>query len=121
MAARAFLSHFVLQLTTTRPDLISTLQPSPIAVGKGPGVQSDEIILTTDSMVNWAQLALRTCQRAQGEKNKAMREAWVRLCGTYQSRGGLLTTKEVRKVSIVQFIHFAPLLCYEVGCPRVSP
>ena len=98
MAARAFLSHFVLQLTATRPDLLSSLQPSPIAVGKAVDGQPDEIILTKDSIVNWAQLAVRSCQRAQGDKNKAMREAWVRLCGTYQSRGGLLATREARKV-----------------------
>lgn len=61
--------------------------------------EHDEITFTTDSAVNFAQLAVRTCQRAQGEKNKALREAWVRLCGTYQSRGGDVANKEVRKVS----------------------
>lgn len=27
-----------------------------------------------------------------------MREAWVRLCGTYQSKGGVIAKPEVRKV-----------------------
>lgn len=80
---------------------MSSVQPSPIAVGKGHDGLLDEIILTKDPIVNWAQLAVRTCQRAQGEKNKAMREAWVRLCGTYQSKGGLLAAREVRKVSTI--------------------
>ena len=30
-----------------------------------------------------------------------MREAWVRLCGTYQSKGGLVANREVRKVGIL--------------------
>ena len=29
-----------------------------------------------------------------------MREAWIRLCGSYQSKGGLLAVKEVRKVRL---------------------
>lgn len=101
LAARAFLTHFVSQMSAMRPDLMSSLAPSPIAVGKAHNGQPDETILTKDPIVNWAQLAVRTCQRAQGERNKAMREAWVRLCGTYQSKGGLLASKEVRKVSTV--------------------
>lgn len=102
LAARAFLTHFVSQLSTTRPNLMSSFAPSPIAVGKTQGGQPDEIVLTKDPIVNWAQLAVRTCQRAQGDRNKAMREAWVRLCGTYQSRGGLLASKETRKVSTMR-------------------
>ncbi|KAG1806948.1 hypothetical protein EV424DRAFT_1558581 [Suillus variegatus] len=43
-----------------------------------------------------AQLAVLTCQRANGEKNKVIRESWVRLCGTYQSKGGVLATREVQ-------------------------
>lgn len=58
--------------------------------------------------MNFAQLAVRTCQRAQGAQNKAMREAWVRLCGTYQSRGGLLATGEVRHaLNEIATIYFA--------------
>jgi hypothetical protein len=54
--------------------------------------------MTKDAMINFAQMAVLTCQRAQGEKNKVMRESWIRLCGTYQSRGGVLASPEVRKV-----------------------
>lgn len=103
LAARSFLNQFVAQATSKNPALISSVQSTPIPVGKPQGDRIDEIILTTDSALNWAQLALRTCQRAQGDKNKTMREAWVRLCGTYQSKGGLLATPEVRRVS--QQIH----------------
>lgn len=59
-----------------------------------------EVILVKDQVVNFAQLAVLTCQRAQGERNKAVRESWVRLCGTYQSRGGLLASPEVRQVRV---------------------
>lgn len=62
---------------------------------------STEIVFTTDSTINFCQLAVLTCQRANGERNKAIRESWVRLCGTYQSKGGVLATKEVR---IVRFM-----------------
>ena len=81
-----------------RHDFVSPLQPTPVSVGKTDSGAADEIVLTVDPLVNFAQLAVRTCQRSQGDKNKAMREAWIRLCGTYQSKGGPLAAKEVRKV-----------------------
>ncbi|KAI0342922.1 hypothetical protein BDW22DRAFT_1330467 [Trametopsis cervina] len=97
LAARSFLSHLVSQFAASRPDFVSPLQPSPIPVGRTDSSEMDEMFLTTDPLVNFAQLAVRTCQRAQGDKNKPMREAWIRLCGTYQSKGSLLAVKEVRK------------------------
>lgn len=100
LAARTFIIHFVSQLATRRSSLPSPHQPSPIPVGKAEEGEQDEIIFTTDSAVNFAQLAVRACQRAQGEKNRVMREAWVRLCGTYQSKGGLVAQPEVRKVGV---------------------
>lgn len=103
LAARTFITHFVSRLTSRRPSLLSSLQSSPIPVGKPSESEQDEIIFTTEPAVNFAQLAVRACQRAQGDKNKAMREAWVRLCGTYQSRGGAVANREVRKVSAVVF------------------
>jgi hypothetical protein len=54
--------------------------------------------MTKDSLVNFAQMAVLTCQRAQGAQNKVMRESWVRLCGTYQGKIGLLATPEMRAV-----------------------
>ncbi|KAG6831509.1 hypothetical protein H0H92_009777 [Tricholoma furcatifolium] len=83
LAARTFIAHF----TSGVPKDPST--PN-VPVGK------DEVILTKDQVVNFSQIAVLACQRAQGEKNKLMRESWVRLCGTYQSRGGVLTLPEVR-------------------------
>ncbi|KII89689.1 hypothetical protein PLICRDRAFT_123847 [Plicaturopsis crispa FD-325 SS-3] len=92
LAARTFIKHFVAQLPRLRP----ATQPDPIPVGTSAG--ASEIVLTTEPVVNFAQLAVLTCQRAQGDRNKTMREAWVRLCGTYQSKGGLLAEREVRVV-----------------------
>jgi hypothetical protein len=86
LAARTFIKHF----TSALP---KDLQPSPIPVGS-----MDEVILTKDSIVNFSQIAVLTCQRAQGDKNKLLRESWVRLCGTYQSRGGILASPPVRQV-----------------------
>ena len=99
LAARTFITHFVAQSTSRRPTLLSSSQPAPIPVGKAAdGEVQDEITFTTEPVLNFAQLAVRACQRAQGDRNKTMREAWVRLCGTYQSKGGLIAHREVRKV-----------------------
>ncbi|KAI0734176.1 hypothetical protein C8Q72DRAFT_452992 [Fomitopsis betulina] len=100
LAARTFITQFSSQITSKRPELVSTLQSAPIPIENSKGGQPDEIVFTTDSVLNFTQLAVRTCQRAQGAQNKAMREAWIRLCGTYQSKGGLMSTKEVRKALI---------------------
>nr|VWO95157.1 Longiborneol synthase CLM1 (EC (Culmorin biosynthesis protein 1) (Terpene cyclase CLM1) [Ganoderma boninense] len=108
LAARTFIVHFVSQMTSRRPSLLSSHQPTPIPVGKPADGEQDEITFTTDPAVNFTQLAVRTCQRAQGEKNKALREAWVRLCGTYQSRGGDVANKEVRKALVeIAELYFA--------------
>lgn len=88
LAARTFISHF----TTAIPK-----DPKSPHVSVG---STDEVILTKDSVVNFCQIAVLTCQRAQGDKNKVMRESWVRLCGTYQSQGGILATPEVRSVRV---------------------
>lgn len=104
LAARAFLAQLISQFASTRSDFVSSLHPSPLPVGKPVNGQQDEVVLTKDPLVNFAQLTVRTCQRAQGDKNKAVREAWVRLCGTYQSKGGPLAAKEVRKVSSSSYI-----------------
>lgn len=98
LAARTFLTHFVSHYTAKHPDLIS-VKDSAISVGKPEDGVTDEITFTNDSILNFSQLAVRTCQRAQGDKNKAIREAWVRLCGTYQSKGGILAKPEMRRVS----------------------
>ena len=93
------MAQLISQFASTRSDFVSPLHPTPLPVGQPSNGQQDEVVLTKDMLVNFAQLAVRTCQRAQGDKNKAVREAWVRLCGTYQSKGGPLAAKEVRKVS----------------------
>jgi len=84
LAARTFISHY----TSALPKGTGSRH---ITVGS-----EDEVFLTKDPIVNFAQIAVLTCQRAQGDRNKVMRESWVRLCGTYQSRGGVLATPEVR-------------------------
>ncbi|KAG6864867.1 hypothetical protein C0991_006721 [Blastosporella zonata] len=83
LAARVFISRF----TSGVPK-----DPSTPNVPVG----SDEVVLTKDQVVNFAQIAVLICQRANGDKNKVVRENWVRLCGTYQSRGGVLTLPDVR-------------------------
>ncbi|TFK33458.1 hypothetical protein BDQ12DRAFT_691132 [Crucibulum laeve] len=88
LAAKTFIKHF----TSALPKSLLPISNSTISVG-----DVDEVVMTKDSVVNFAQMAVLTCQRAQGDKSKVMRESWVRLCGTYQSRGGLLSTPEVRR------------------------
>ncbi|KAK2462949.1 hypothetical protein APHAL10511_005001 [Amanita phalloides] len=88
LAARTFIAHFT--SSAIKAHDLSSGRPS-ISVG------SDEVMLTKDPVLNFAQMAVLTCQRASGDTNKVVRESWVRLCGTYQSRGGVLTLPEVRK------------------------
>ncbi|KAF8552034.1 hypothetical protein OG21DRAFT_1466283 [Imleria badia] len=91
LAARTFIVQFVNKMIAARPSLASTLDASPLPV-----TDSSEVVLTTDNALNFCQLAVLACQRANAEKNKVMRESWVRLCGTYQSKGGVFASKEVR-------------------------
>lgn len=122
LAARTFLSHFISLSTTSRPSLLSSLQPAPISVPvKGSGSDTDEIVFTTDPVLNFLQLAVRTCQRAQADRNKQVREVWIRLCGTYQSKGGLLAKPEVRSVSLSSYIcRWHPGIPFHLACTPMA-
>ncbi|KAH0833357.1 hypothetical protein J3R83DRAFT_12458 [Lanmaoa asiatica] len=103
LAARTFIVQFVNKIIVARPSLASSLEISPLQV-----TDSSEVVLTTDNVLNFCQLAVLACQRANAEKNKLMRESWVRLCGTYQSKGGVLASKEVRSALIeITTLYFA--------------
>jgi hypothetical protein len=95
LAAHTFITRFTTTLVSRSHSLRSPSQPTALTIGS-PDDPSGEVILTMDSVLNFCQLAVATCQRAQGDRNKAAREAWVRLCGTYQSKGGVLASPEVR-------------------------
>lgn len=103
------MSAFSSSILAARPALASPIQTTPLPVGE------DEVTFTTDPILNFVQLAVRTCQRANGATSKPAREAWVRLCGTYQSKSGALSQPEVRRVS------YGFLLFYHVSSNRVSP
>jgi len=92
LAARTFIKHFTLSFTSKYPSFVSRDHGS-LSIGS-----SDEIIVTSDPVLNFAQAIVVLCQRANGDKNKLMREYWVRLCGWYQPRCGILATKEIRKI-----------------------
>jgi len=103
LAARTFIVQFVNKIITARPSLASSLDISPLPV-----TDSSEVVLTTDNAVNFCQLAVLACQRGNAEKNKIMRESWIRLCGTYQSKGGVLASKEVRSALLeIATLYFA--------------
>jgi hypothetical protein len=89
LAARTFIKHF----TSGLPKTVTASNASVIPIG-----DNDEVTMTNDSLINFSQLAVVTCQRANGDQNKVARESWVRLCGTYLSQGGPLAAPEVRKV-----------------------
>ncbi|KAL1694361.1 hypothetical protein GGG16DRAFT_100636 [Schizophyllum commune] len=88
LAARTFITTFVAQLPQSK--LVSA---PPLQAG-----DSVQLVQAKDGVVNFCQAAVLACQRANGDRNKVMRESWVRLCGTYQSRGGALAQPEVRKI-----------------------
>lgn len=91
LAARTFIKHFL-------SGLPKTYTPSANIVSIG---DNDEVVITSDPLINFCQLAIVTCQRADGDQNKVARESWVRLCGTYLSQGGPLAAPEVRKACLL--------------------
>ena len=97
LGARYFLSHFLSLLVSSHPGMLA--EPTPITMALTPS-GSDEITPTTDYVLNFLQLAIRVCQRgAIGlPQNKQVQEIWVRLCGSYQSRRGMLTQPHYREV-----------------------
>lgn len=113
LAARTFIIQFVNKILAARPSLASSLESSPIQV-----TDSSEVVLTTDNALNFCQLAVLVCQRANAEKNKTMRESWIRLCGTYQLKGGVLASKEVRSVSWLVPLRLLTCLTGLVGAAR---
>ncbi|KAG1879436.1 hypothetical protein C8R48DRAFT_801052, partial [Suillus tomentosus] len=69
---------------------------------------TSEITHMTEPVLNFCQLAVLACRRANGEKNKVIRESWVRLCRTYQAKGGVLATKEARAtLQEIAMLYFA--------------
>ncbi|KAH6909235.1 cytoplasmic protein [Coprinopsis sp. MPI-PUGE-AT-0042] len=98
LAAKAFIRHFVSNLPA------HILENSV----KIPAGDTDEFVMTMDSFVNFSQMAVMTCQRAQGDKSKVPREAWIRLCGTYQSKGGPFVVPALRKsLTEIATLYFA--------------
>lgn len=97
LGARSFLSHFLSLLVSSHPDILA--EPTAIIMTVTPS-GSDEIIPTTDPVLNFLQLAIRVCQRgAIGlPQSKQVQEIWVRLCGSYQSRRGVLAQPYYREV-----------------------
>jgi hypothetical protein len=91
LAAHTFVTHFTSRIVTTRPDVATT--PSlPIS--------DTWVQVTADPLLNFAQLVVFTCERAQGGAAREPREAWMRLCATYQAlsvTSDLLTHPEVHK------------------------
>ena len=97
LGARSFLSQFLSLLVSSHPDILA--EPTPITMAVTPS-GSDEIIPTTDHVLNFLQLAIRVCQRgAIGlPQSKQVQEVWVRLCGSYQARRGVLAQPYYREV-----------------------
>ncbi|KAF5327502.1 hypothetical protein D9619_004982 [Psilocybe cf. subviscida] len=104
LAAKTFIKYFTLAL----PASLRLAEDAPIAVG-----DKDEVTMTQDMLVNFCQMAVLTCQRAQGDQNKVMRESWVRLCGTYQTKVPTLAAPEVRGC-----LHEIATLYFAIPPPR---
>ncbi|KZS92031.1 cytoplasmic protein [Sistotremastrum niveocremeum HHB9708] len=115
LAASAFISSFLSTLLARSQSVLAV--PEPIALPDASSSSpSKEIFLTADQTLNFLQLAVRTCQRGQGDKSKLARESWIRLCGTYQSKGGLLTHPEVRRT-----LQELASLYFALPLPRAQP
>ncbi|PVF98628.1 hypothetical protein CPB86DRAFT_806777 [Serendipita vermifera] len=94
LAARTFLNQFLTTLIAARPSVLASPNPITIQALKSASEppSTDEVYLTTDPVLNFLQLAIRACQRAKNPQpqGKQAQEAWIRLCGSYQSRRGLV-------------------------------
>lgn len=99
LAAHTFITHYTTIVVSRSPSLRLSSQPTPVPIGPSDAPKG-EVVLTTDPALNFSQLAVLTCQRAQGDRNKIVRESWVRLCGTYASKGGIMAMSEVKKVGL---------------------
>jgi hypothetical protein len=103
LAARTFLGAFISYVSPSGGTVL------PI------GNTGDEITFSRDSLLNFAQLAVRSIQRAAGAQNRTAREAWIRLCGTYQSRAALLSQPEIRMV-----LEELGTLYFDLSPPRMA-
>lgn len=99
LAARTFLDAFISQLRRTRPTLISSETPITIpSAASTSDKNEDEIFVTENPVLNFLQLAIRACQRGNGESSEHQREArnaWVRLQSRYRPKDPLLSTPAV--------------------------
>ncbi|KAG8948376.1 hypothetical protein FRC03_000731 [Tulasnella sp. 419] len=87
LAARTFLSHFLSLVLAAQPNLLLQQTSVPIT----PDTPGSEMWVTNNPTLNFLQLAIATCQRADPQANGgAARNAWVRLCSRYA--GGVGTT-----------------------------
>lgn len=91
LAARIFLETFLTNVQRTRPTLLAS--PNPITIPASRGTE-DDVFVTSDYTVNFLQLAIRTCQRGNGETSDNQRDArnaWVRLQSRYRGKSSLLS------------------------------
>jgi hypothetical protein len=103
LAARTFLNQYLALLIAARPGILARQGAVTLPSGgdgKGSGGAVDEVYLTTDTTLNFLQLVVRTCQRAKNPapQGRQVQEMWVRLCGSYQSRRGLVALPVYREV-----------------------
>ncbi|KAG8892602.1 hypothetical protein FRB99_002590, partial [Tulasnella sp. 403] len=90
LAARTFLDKFMSLILAESPDLL--LNKEPVPTGDG-----DEIWATNNHTLNFLQMAVRICQRANPEAaSKEARNMWVRLCGRYAGGVGLTNISTAR-------------------------
>ncbi|KAG8873394.1 hypothetical protein FRB98_009060 [Tulasnella sp. 332] len=122
LAARTFLDTFLPSVLASKPDML--LQKDPVAVGA-----EDEIWTTNDHTLNFLQMAVRICQRADSEAAnfKDVRNVWVRLCSRYvgsvsgtstPSSGKMLVVGDQgMKDAVISLSH----LYFNIQPPRTGP
>ncbi|KAG8817786.1 hypothetical protein FRC17_011095 [Serendipita sp. 399] len=78
LAARSFLSQFLSLLISARPSVLATPNPVVLTASGSETTSPDELFLTTEPVLNFLQLVIRTCQRAKnaGAQAKQAQEAW---------------------------------------------
>ncbi|KAF8311762.1 DUF410-domain-containing protein [Clavulina sp. PMI_390] len=102
LAARTFLGTFLSLLRKSRPSLIPAEASTPITLPSESSTSKteDEIFVTTDGTLNFLQLAIRACQRGNGETSEQQRDArnaWVRLQNGYRNKSSILSKPSVQQ------------------------
>lgn len=88
LAARTFLETFISQARRKIPSLIASTPLTLPSLTSSSTKTEDELFVTSNRTLNFLQLAVRACQRGNGDTSESEQEArkvWLRLVQQYRT------------------------------------